>query len=213
MPKTVKILRMIDTLRIGYANIVTAFDEQTIGTKVLCEKTVMTAVAKVVAETDFQKQKEPGQATIDLPDSVLPFFSAGVATRSEHDQPEDFVIRKYREGCKMYLKRSVAVAQGRCPVDSCRVVVYTREAYLTDPDINKPEEADELARALASVYTHFIVVFLASTGKKKSPLTPFRFVHNLAGGNNEAKNYTADIIREMAKEIIGYSNTHVVVAD
>jgi hypothetical protein len=202
-------------INIGWASIVTAFDEQTIGTKVLCKMTVLDIVAHVVAETDFETQKEPGQATIELPNtgqsSVLPYVSAGVATSSKDDEPEHFVIRKYREGCKLYLKRSVAVAQGRCPVTECKVVIYTRNAYLADPDVNKPEEAAEKTRIEASDFTHIIVAFLASNGS--SPLSVFRFVHNLAGGNNEAAKYTADEIRGMAKEIIEHSNTHISVAD
>ena len=198
---------------IGHANIVTAFDEQTIGTKVLCKETILDIVAHLVAETDFQNQKEPGQATLVLPETALQYLSAGVATSSKDDRPEDFVIRKYREGCKLFLKRSVAVAQGRCPVSSAKVVVYTRDAYLADPDVNKPEEAPEKARIEASTFTHIIIVFLASTGDKSSPVSAFRFVHNLAGGNNEASKYTIEIVRQMAKEIIEYSNGHVVVAD
>jgi hypothetical protein len=200
---------------IGISNIVTAFDEITIGSKVLCKTTFLDIVAHVIDETDFENQKEPGQAVIDLPNtgpsSVLPYLSAGVAIRSDKDQPSDFVIREYREGCKMYLKRSVAVEQGRCPVSSCRAVVDTREAYLNDPDVIK--DAEETARIKNSDYTHILVAVLASTGDKDSPLSPFRFVHNLAGGNNEALKYTADEIREMAKEIIEYSNTHIAVAD
>lgn len=207
---------------IGISNIVTAFDEMTIGSKVLCKMTFLDIVAHAIDETDFSltvnedgSEKEPGQAVIDLPQegqrSVLPYLSAGVATRSDDDQPHDFVIRKYREGCKMYLKRSVALAQGRCPVSSCRVVVYTREAYLNDPDVQK--NAEEHTRIKDSDYTHVLVAVLASTGDKKSPLSPFRFVHNLAGGNNEAAKYSVETIRKMSKEIIEYSNTYIAVAD
>lgn len=75
-----------------------------------------------------------------------------------------------------YLKRKFAAR-----VEHGSAVVYTIDAYLNDPDVTD-EERDELARC---EYTHILVAVLASAGPKP-PLGPYRFVHNLAGGNREA---------------------------
>jgi len=84
--------------------------------------------------------------------------------------------------------------------------VYTRDAYVADPDIT-PEDIQALGDS-----THVIIAVLASSGPS-APLTPHRFVHNLAGGNNEALLWTADEIRAKAKEILSYANEYSVVAD
>lgn len=92
------------------------------------------------------------------------------------------------------------------------VVVYTREAYLADPDLQQPEEAEERARIEASDATHVIVAVLAFAGPK-SPLPPNTFLHNLAGGNHEALSWTADEIRSTAQQVKAYWNEWCVVAD
>lgn len=92
------------------------------------------------------------------------------------------------------------------------LVVYTREAYLADPDLQKPEEAGERARIMVSDGTHVIVAVLAHAGPK-SPLPPNTLVHNLAGGNHEAAKWSTEEIRGIAKESEAYWNEWCAVAD
>jgi len=202
------------TVHVGHADIVTAFDEQTIGTKVTDHRQFNQLMLTAIEDTDFLDQRVPGQAFIMLPKSVVTTISAGVAIRSDSDVPENFVIRKYREGCKMYLRRDVAEFQGRNPATGCAVVVYTLDAYLDDPDLqlDTPAAKQERQRVIENGYTHILVAVLGFSGPE-SPLTPFRFVHNLAGGNKEALEWSADEIRTKAKEIINYANNYVLVAD
>jgi hypothetical protein len=94
------------------------------------------------------------------------------------------------------------------PVDNVAVVVYTLDAYLKDPDCT-PEECE---RVKALGCTHVLVAVLASCGKP-STLTAHRFVANLSGGNNEALVWTADEIRQKAKEILEFTSEWGVVAD
>mgnify|MGYP003978045053 FL=1 len=205
---------MTEQIIVGNADIVTAFAEQTIGTKVLDRKGFDALLLDAIANTDFAKQDIPGQAFIKLNESVVNMLSPGVATRNEADQPEDFVIRRYREGCKMYLRRSVAEAQGRNKATGGAIVVYTAPGYLGDPDLQGETTAilNERQRVIENGYTHILVAVLGFSGPD-SPLTPFRFVHNLAGGNREAQIWSASKIRRKTKEIIEFANSYVLVAD
>jgi hypothetical protein len=94
------------------------------------------------------------------------------------------------------------------PVDNVAVIMYTLAAYLQDPDCSE----DERRRVLDMRPTHVLVAALASAGKP-STLTAHRFVWNLAGGNNEALAWTADEIRQKAKEIKEFTSEWGVVAD
>jgi len=190
--------------KIGFADILTAFQEEgTVGTKVWWQDQMdfLRVLYEEVEKFDWSSCRQPGQAYIVLPDKCCKWVSSGVGKRTMN--PEDYVIRSHRESVKLYLKRAFAAE-----VDNVAVVVYTLDAYLADPDIDEAETA----RILATGCSHILVAVLAASGPK-SPLTPTRFVHNLAGGNKEALLWTADEIREKAKEIKDYSNEWCMVAD
>jgi hypothetical protein len=55
------------------------------------------------------------------------------------------------------------------------------------------------------------VAVIASSGPE-SPLSPWRFVSNLAGGNREALDWTADEIRQKAQDVRDYWSEYEVVA-
>jgi hypothetical protein len=144
---------------------------------------------------------EPSRATISRRVvSPIPFVSAGVGPRSKN--PQDYVLREHRGVVSAYLKREFAAL-----VTGVALVVYTREAYVRDPDVTR-EEAERLHDA-----THIIVAVLAYAGPEASPLPPYRLVWNLAGGNREAATYTADEIRGKAKAAIDFDNAWSTVAD
>jgi len=191
----------MDDIRVGISDVLTAFNDSTIGSKVISKKRFMTDIKDEIAKANFASCRVPGQAYIELPCHFCHYVSAGVGRRTTN--PDDYVSRLYRDKVGLYLKRQFA-----SEVDKVAVVVYTVDAYLNDPDVNEAGAGWVKDRG----YTHMLVAILASAGPR-SPLTPYRFVHNLAGGNNEAKEWTADEIRGMAKEIIGYSNEWCVVAD
>lgn len=114
-------------------------------------------------------------------------------------------MRVHRGQPSLFLRREFAA-----PVEGLACVVYTRAAYLADPDTrNEPEET---ARIEASDCTHVIIAVLAFAGPR-APLTPYRLVHNLAGGNNEVGAWTKEDILTRAKESLDYWNEWCVVAD
>jgi hypothetical protein len=191
---------MTDTT-IALSEIVTAFDDKTIGTKVMSPRTFLLELEKAIQAHDPAKDRQPGQHFIVMP-SALHMVSAGVGPASMN--PDHYVLRFHREKVSAYLKREFAA-----PVESLAVVVYTMEAYRKDPDCTPAE----IARVEAQDATHVLVAVLAGAGPKATPHTPFRLVHNLAGGNLEAQQWTAEEIRAKCKDSLDYHNAWSTVAD
>lgn len=181
------------------ANICSARLPVAIGSRVTDDHGFDQAALAAIDAYDFSKTRVPGQGFIHCPEAV-PFVSSGVGPRST--DPKDYVLREHRGIVSAYLKRALAA-----PVRSCTLVVYTKEAYVRDPDVT-PEEATRVKDA-----THVLVAVLADAGPGLPPLSPYRLVWNLAGGNREAATYTADDIRLMAKAAIQDDNHWVAVAD
>jgi hypothetical protein len=186
---------------ISLSSIVTAFDSQTIGTKVLNPCSFWEVTEKAVGNHDFSSDRIPGQGYILIPEAI-PFVSGG--TGKNVDDTSCYVLRSHRGKVHAYLNRKYAA-----PVTSVALVVYTVEAYLNDPDIN--ETLGEAARIKAQDPTHVLVAILASCGP--STLSPYRFVKNLAGGNHEALAWSADEIRAKAQEIAANTDEWSLVAD
>jgi len=185
------------------ANILSAFSASTIGTKVLDVDTFIAAVDQAIGKYDTSKDRVVGQHFIVLGPETFGQVSAGVGQRTVN--PDDYVIRANRGQVNLYLKREKAAA-----VESLAVIVYTTEAYLTDPDVQG--DSQEISRISNSGASHVLVAVLASAGPK-APLTPTRFLKNLAGGNREALVWSADEIRAKAKEVGDYDSQWCVVAD
>lgn len=192
---------MNNYILLGYADILTAFDEQSIGSKVINHFEFTCILTEAIKSFDWSTCRQPGQAYIKLPEHACKYVSAGVGKRTHN--PDDYVIRLRRNKVSLFLKRDFAAK-----ADNVAAVVYTADAYINDPDVTDRE----IRRIKKVGYTHMIVAVLASAGPP-SPLTPSRFIHNLAGGNREALLWSADEIREKAKEIKNYSIDWCVVAD
>lgn len=189
-------------LKLVNANIVSCFAPKSVGTKVLDREGFEAAAVAAIEAYDFAAQRVPGQGSVECP-AAIPFVSAGVGKRTKN--PEDYVLKEYRGNVETFLRREHAA-----PVEGCALVVYTASAYLADPDVvNEPEEA---ARIVESGATHVLVAVLAFAGPK-APLSPYRLVHNLAGGNNEALQWSADEIRAKALESKTYHDEWCTVAD
>ena len=186
------------------SNICSAFSPNAIGTRVVDGDAFLNALTTAVFRHDIFADPVPGHYSVKLPEDVYGMVSAGVGRRSQN--PEDYVIRVHRGQVNAYLKREKAA-----PVEGLAAVVYTREAYLNDPDVQK--NAAEQERVSNSDATHVLVAVLASAGPYSSPFTPDRFVKNLAGGNREAFAWSADEIRAKATEIAAYYDSWSVVAD
>jgi hypothetical protein len=190
-------------MKIGYANILQAFDPECVGSKVTNREFFLASVKQAVEAFDFDAQRTPGQGYLPLSPNAVNYVSAGVGRHVS--EPESYVLRSWRGSVHAYLKRNLAAK-----VDSVAVVVYTAWAYLHDPDV--AEDLEETRRIMLSDITHVIVAVLASAGPE-SPLSPGRLVSNLAGGNKDALTWTADEIRAKAVESSAYASEWGVVAD
>jgi hypothetical protein len=163
------------TMKILTADIVTAFDHQTIGTKVMDPDTFWRALEAAIAGCTFPAA---GQAIVALPVSAYEAVSAGVR-RVEHLGQEDFVVRKHRGHWGLYARRP-QLGDVPTAVTDLSCVVYTKAAYLADPDLTAPERE----RVLYADPEYVLVAVLASASVSRSPLPIWTLVHNIAGGNN-----------------------------
>lgn len=114
------------------ADIVTAFDKSTVGTKVVNEATFMWALNQALEKHDPSGDWAPGQHKVVLPESAYESVSAGEGPAS--DNPRDYHIRLHRGKPSMFLKREKA---GK--VTSLECIVYTLEAYAADPEVSAVE--------------------------------------------------------------------------
>lgn len=187
------------------ANILKAFRDTATGSRVTDPDGFNAVIVDAVASHDPAKDRQSGQHFVVLPESAFSLVSAGVGPRSEN--PEDYVLRAHRGRVNAYLAREHAA-----PVESLAIIVYTKQAYLGDPEV-KNDDPEEFQRVSVSTATHILVAVLAGAGPKAPKLTPTRLLANLAGGNNEALSWTADEIRQKATEVQEYDNEWVVVAD
>jgi hypothetical protein len=192
---------------VSLSNIVSAFADKTIGTKIKSryQEKFLIALAHTINEHDFSKDTIPGQAVLDMK-GISNYIHPGVG-RSTND-PKDYVLRSYRGNVSAYLKRSKAVSP---PVCNMRCVIYTTSAYMQDPDINEtPGEGDRIIKEDPS---HVLVAILSDIQGYQAVLSPHRFVCNLGGGNNLHLQMTADQIREQAKEIAENVDGWSVISD
>lgn len=176
-------------MKIITSNIVTAFLPSTIGTKVVDSKRFFDETMVALTTHNISNDIVPGQHFITLP-NAHEYLSSGVGKRTKN--VDDYILRLHRRQVRTYLRRKFAA-----PIESGAAVVYTFDAYKNDPQVD-----DEELKNMSDC-SHVLVAVLGFSGPK-IPLTPGRFVQNLAGGNNEALYYTADDIRKIAKEIVNY---------
>lgn len=175
-----------------------------IGTRVLpgCGNELLNLIADALGRPDpAEEARWPKRHyMIPLPARANLLVSAGVGPAST--RPEDYVLRAHRGVVGPYLKRQFAA-----PVESVMVLIYTQSAWNLDPDVVREGQQIDDER-----FTHVLADVLAFAGPS-APVTPWRFVANLAGGNNEALALTADEIRARARSVIEYHAAWSVVAD
>lgn len=171
-------------MNFGISDTIGAFNEKSIGTKVTNREAFMNALADAtkkheaaqaaMAKDDPKRDKEPGQMFVMLPADVLQYVISGVGRRTLNS--DDFCSREYRGVVEQFLKREKAE-----PATGCAVVVYTRAAYESDPEVDKKRF---LLACADETITHVVVAVLAFAGPKP-PVGLVRFVSNFAGANNE----------------------------
>lgn len=190
---------VIDTCYIWQAE-----DDQVVGSKVGNPLLFREFVKASIEQHDPSKDRAKGQHFISLSDSVIETSQITCGVGLNTIDPNDYVHRLYRGRVQSFLDRRHAL-----PVDWCAVIVYTREAYLADPQMSD----EERQRVLGGNATHFLVALLANAKDVPNAYGTYRLVSNLCGGNNAFANITIEDFRELAQKSLKYQDTWCVVAD
>ena len=195
---------MSDPIALFISTFCTAFELNTVGTKVTEAKRTqfLKQIESAIANTDFDKQECAGQASI-LVNHLVHCVTSGVGVRTKN--PNDYIPRLHRGQMELFLKRERAM-----PAENCTIIVYTRAAYLADPQV--ASNSEETAMIQTSNTTHVLVAVLADAGPH-STVSPHRFVQNLAGGNNQYKAWDAERIQLEASKVKAYHDLFCTVAD
>ena len=166
------------------------------GSKIIDPEGFCQSLIRAIASHDVSSDAVKGQSvlTLDAPETV----SCGIGLATPN--PEDYVLRAHRGRVNSYLKREHAL-----PTESLRVVLYTRDAYMADPEFTGPINWQP--------NVDFVVVAVLASSGPLSPRSAYRLVHCLAGGNNEADTWALEDIRAMAREIIAYEDRYSLVSD
>ena len=103
--------------------------EPGVGTKVLpsAVREFQARMNRAVQEFDFGGARVPGQGFVPFNEGAHT-LSAGIGRRSEN--PADFCLRQHRGRVEAFLRREWAP-----PCEGAALIIYTREAYLADPDV------------------------------------------------------------------------------
>lgn len=184
-------------VKIALSDVCGAFRAKTVGTK--ADPAIMQVLPALIEGHDSSQDEASGQHSVKIPSAYLPMLSTGVGRRTS--DVDDYVKAAWRGRVDVFLRRSKAA-----PAESAVAIVYTRLAYLADPDV-KAEEVERLGDA-----THVLVGIFASAGPN-SPPAPWTFVRNLAGANNEELAMSGDEIRAKAQVVAAYHSEWCVVAD
>jgi len=194
-----------EPMKFAFANILTAMDDRTIGSKVGNPRGFLQALETAVENHDTSRDRAPGQHFVVMPmDAVAAGeVTCGIGHRTEN--PDDFVLRNHRGNVSAFLRREHAL-----PVTFLASIVYTREAYMEDPDV-----ADSEGVTIAEEATHVIVAVLASADGVPNPLPrgTYRLAHCLAGGNKEAEAWSLEEVKQMCADSVAYEDKFCVVAD
>ena len=148
------------------------------------------------------KMPENGQGFVSLPEEAWVSVLPGVARRTTN--PEDYKNALHRGKVGQFLDRTKVELPA---LSGVAAIVYTREAFLADPQTSDEEKA----AFVEAGYTHVWVTTLAFAGPKP-PVTSWRFVVNLAGGNASYETMTKEELVEMAQSIEAYEAEWAVVA-
>lgn len=195
-------------IQLLFASTCTAVQDAAIGSRLLPQHRIEfigEVISAIKLDDAIGGPDAIGQYLIRLHPATTRMVLSGLGKRSV--DPDDYVLRSHRGYVSAFLKREHAA-----PTLAVDVVVYTREAYLKDPDVQQDER--ELHRVQHSSATHILVGVLAH-GASESELSPFRFVHNLAGGNNAylPENLTVEDIVAEAQSVMRHASEWSVVAD
>lgn len=170
-----------------------------IGTFVQKPMALHTAIMAALETYEFP---ENGQGFVSLPEEAWANVMPGVAKRTKN--PEDYCNRLHRGKVEQFLRRDKVALPA---LSGVAAIVYSKKAFLADPQTSDSEKQGFVETG----FTHCWVTTLAFAGPKP-PVTSWRFVVNLAGGNAAYAEMTKEQLVEMAQSIEAYESEWCVVA-
>lgn len=188
------------TIKLGISGVCKAFDDACVGTRVVSTQRdfVKCAIADALASFNMPAN---GQSFIPLMGGICEAVYSGDDTR-DGLTAKSIVVKEWRGELMMFARRRAL------PATFVAAIVYTREAYFADPEV------DEAERVRLGDATHVLVALLGIRGPKPG-LSSMRFVRNLAGGNVSfapGQRSYEDFVT-MVKEIVAYETSWITVAD
>lgn len=188
-----------------FAIALSKFEKSTVGTRVKLGLTqfVQEFAGEALAKHDHSANRAPGQCFIFLdatPETLNILFDAGVGRRTTN--PSDYFPALWRGEVLLLGRRSLAL-----PVTGAACIIYSREAFLADPDLTEEE------RRWLDPETQWVLVDVLAFSGPKGELSPGRFVRNMAGENNAHMQASADELRAEAVRVAAYDNEYVTVGD
>lgn len=187
-------------INLGISSVCKAFDDACVGTRVVSTKRDF--VKGLITEAvSVYGMPDNGQGFIPLPGEACEAVFSGDDSR-EGLTAAHTIVKEWRGELMMFACRTMRGLTATFVV----AIVYTREAYFADLEV------DEAERARLGDVTHVLVALLGSRGPKPT-LSSSRFVRNLAGGNNSFAHMGHQDLVTMAKEIVAYETAWITVAD
>ena len=171
------------------------------GTQIRNEEVFKAALAKALAEHDTAGDRAKGQHFVHLDPSIIEDAGVSCGVGPASADPSAYHLRNWRGKVGAYLKREHAAKP-----ESVAVAVYSADAWAIDPDVIE-------AGLPACEGDYCIVAIFANAAGTPNAYGSHRLVANLAGGNNEAKDWTADEIRRLAEASVEYESNWSVVCD
>jgi hypothetical protein len=196
-------------VKIAVCKDLTAFDAQTVGTKITDATEFMRALTEAIAAYNFEAEDasrgvSTGQAVLILSDAAN-CVSCGIGCHTHN--PADYVIRKYQGKVRLFLKREKA----ELPL-GVAALVFTRDRYLSD--LRLPADEEEFSR-ISAVSADFVLVNVLGMSGPSQPLSYEDFVKDLSkkqkGNLLEAS--TVDALVRSAEYLAEYHEMFCVVAD
>ena len=184
-----------------------AEDEKCVGSKILNPEEFRKRLVTEIIRHDHKSDSAPGQHVVTLSYETIEASGivCGIGLRTNN--LNDYIIRSWRGQVGLYLKRECAV-----PVEMCRVIVYTKEAMIADPDVDEDYKNEIMNSPDHKYVSHYLIALLAD-GPEPSARSPLRLTAAIGGHNNEYENASIEKIKSDCLESYNYATKWEVVSD
>jgi len=158
--------------------------------------------AYIMGELEYFSFPENGQGVVPVPEEAWGCVIPGLARRTTN--PDDYKNVLHRGKVEQVLDRNKVVLPALTGVAA---IVYTKEAYLADPQTSEEEKA----AFIRYKHTHCWVATMSWTGPRP-PWNAWRSIFSLAGGNAAYADKSIEELVAEAQAEEAYESEWCVVA-